>query len=198
MSIAHLLEDFTMQADGGQLHLLDEEALEEQRLTAFEQGYSAGWEDAAKAQDENMAQSSAGLSKSLQDMSFTYHEALNRMSLSLEPMFQSLTQLVLPSMLDQGFALRLSEQLRDMARDQIDQPMQVLVAEGCGAGIEAMISQDLHPSPRVIEDPALQPGQARLQVGISRREVDCGEVLTSVSRAFDSYIFEAKEALSNE
>ncbi|MEM6658430.1 MAG: ABC transporter ATP-binding protein [Pseudomonadota bacterium] len=198
MSIAHLLEDFTMQADGGQLHLLDEEALEEQRLTAFEQGYSAGWEDAAKAQDENMAQSSAGLSKSLQDMSFTYHEALNRMSLSLEPMFQSLTQLVLPSMLDQGFALRLSEQLRDMARDQIDQPMQVLVAEGCGADIKALISEDLHPSPRVIEDPALQPGQARLQVGISRREVDCGEVLTSVSRAFDSYIFEAKEALSNE
>ncbi len=198
MSIAHLLEDFTTQVEGGKLHLLDEDALEEQRLAAFEQGYGAGWEDSVQAQEQNRGQVSAELAKALEDMSFTYHEALTRMTLSLEPMFQSLVHLVLPDCIDRSFAHRLSEQLKDMARTQIDQPIQILVPEGRAAEVEDFLSSDMPQSPRVIEDSSLQPGQARLQVGISRREVDCVDLLSSVQQAFDSYMFEAKEALSHE
>ncbi len=198
MSIAHLLEDFTLQVEGGTLHLLDEDALEEQRLAAFDHGYGAGWEDAIQAQEQSRGHISTELSKTLEDMSFTYHEALTRMTLSLEPMFQSLVQLVLPDSIDRSFAIRLSEQLRDMARDQIDQPMQILVPEGRGAGVESVLRPDMPQRPRVIEDPSLQPGQARLQVGISRREVDCTSLLASVAQAFESYMFEAKEAVSHD
>ncbi len=198
MSIAHLLEDFTRQVEGGKLHLLDEDALEEQRLVAFEQGYGAGWEDAVQAQEQNRGQVSAELAKALEDMSFTYHEALTRMTLSLEPMFQSLVHLVLPDCIDRGFAHRLSEQLQDMARTQIDQPIQILVPEGRAAEVEELLPSDMPQPLRVIEDSSLQPGQARLQVGISRREVDCVDLLTSVQQAFDSYMFEAKEALTHD
>ncbi|NVO56136.1 ABC transporter ATP-binding protein [Rhodobacteraceae bacterium B1Z28] len=198
MSIAHLLEDFTVQVGGGAVHLLDEEALEEQRLAAFEQGYGAGWDDAVQAQQQSRGQVSAELSKSLEDMSFTYHEAITRMILSLEPMFQSLSQAVLPDVIERGFAACLVEQLCDMAREQIEQPMQIMVPEGRSEDVESLIPSDLSPAPRLIEDPSLGPGQARLQVGMSRREVDCSALLTSVARAFDSYVFEAREALSNE
>jgi len=198
MSIAHLLEDFTVQAGGGTVHLLDEEALEEQRLASFEQGYGAGWEDALQAQEQSRGQISTELGKSLEDMSFTYHEAITRMTLSLEPMFQSLTQTVLPDMIQRGFAARLVEQLCDMARDQIGQPMQIMVPAGRAEDVAALIPPELAPSPKVIEDPALEGDQARLQVGLSRREVDCSALLDAIARAFDSYVFEAREALSNE
>ncbi len=198
MSIAHLLEDFTGQVEGGKLHLLDEDALEEQRLAAFEQGYGAGWEDAVQAQEQNRGKVSAELARALEDMSFTYHEALTRMSLSLEPMFQSLVHLVLPDFIDRGFAHRLSEQLQDMARTQIDQPIQIIVPEERAAEVEDLLSSDMPQPPRVIEDSSLQPGQARLQVGISRCEVDCMDLLSSVQQAFDSYMFEAKEALTHD
>ncbi len=198
MTIAHLLEDFTVQANGGQVHLLDEDALEEQRLAAFEQGYGAGWEDALQAQEQSRGQISFELGKSLEDMSFTYTEAITRMSLSLEPMFQSLTNLVLPDMIDRGFAAQLVEHLSEMAREQIGQPMQVIVPVGCMAEVDALIPATLSPRPKVIEDPALEQGQARLQVGIARSEVDCSALLASVARAFDAYVLEAKEALSNE
>lgn len=198
MSIAHLLEDFTIQADGGTLHLLNEDALEDQRLAAFDQGYGAGWDDAIQAQEQSRDHISAELSKALEDMSFTYHEALTRMAMSLEPMFESLVQLVLPHSIDRSFAIRLTEQLRDMAREQIDQPMQILVPEGRGAEVEGVLLSDMPQPPRVIEDPSLEPGQARLQVGISRRDVDCADLLASVEQAFDSYIFEAKEAVSHD
>ncbi|WP_170401227.1 ABC transporter ATP-binding protein [Ruegeria arenilitoris] len=198
MSIAHLLEDFTLQAGGGKLHLLDEDALEEQRLAAFEQGYSAGWEDAVQAQEQSRGQVSAELAKSLEDMSFTYHEAVTRMTLSLEPMFQSLVKVVLPETLDRSFAARLVEQLADMAREQVGQPMQIFVPTGCGGEVEALLPQDMSAPTRVIEDPALEPGQARLQVGTSQREVDCSGLLASVAGAFDAYVFEAKEAVNDE
>ncbi|WP_170515783.1 ABC transporter ATP-binding protein [Ruegeria atlantica] len=198
MSIAHLLEDFTLQAGGSKLHLLDEDALEEQRLAAFEQGYSAGWEDALLAQEQSRGQVSDGLARSLEDMSFTYHEAVTRMTLSLDPMFQSLVNAVLPETLDRGFAARLAEQLTDMAQEQIGQPMQIFVPEGRATEVEALLPQELSAPTRVIEDPSLEPGQARLQVGTSQREVDCSGLLAAVAGAFDAYVFEAKEAVNHE
>ncbi len=198
MSIAHLLEDFTLQAGGGKLHLLDEDALEEQRLASFEQGYSAGWEDALQAQEQGRKQVSAELAKSLEDMSFTYHEAVTRMTLSLEPMFNSLVNAVLPDTLDRGFAARLVEQLSEMAQEQIGQPMQVFVPKGRAVEVQKMIPPSLSTAVKVIEDPSLEAGQARLQVGVTQREVDTDGLLASVAGAFDAYVFEAKEAMSNE
>ncbi|WP_299636892.1 ABC transporter ATP-binding protein [uncultured Ruegeria sp.] len=198
MSIAHLLEDFTTQTGTGPVLLLDEDALEEQRLSAFEDGYGAGWEDATRAQEQSRGQISAELARSLEDMSFTYHEAIARMTMSLEPMFASLIQTVLPEMAERGLAARLVEQLCEMARSRAEQPMQVMVPPGCAEMVAALLPQDLHPTPQVIEHSELEPGQARLQVGTSRREVDCTALLAAIAQIFDAYVFEARKALSNE
>lgn len=198
MSIAHLLEDFTTQTGTGPVLLLDEDALEEQRLAAFEDGYGAGWEDASRAQEQSRGQISAELARSLEDMSFTYHEAIARMTQSLEPMFASLVQTVLPEMAERGLAARLVEQLCEMARSRAEQPMQIMVPPGCAEKVTALLPQDLHPAPQVIEHSELEPGQARLQVGTSRREVDCTALLAAIAQIFDAYVFEARKALSNE
>ncbi|WP_074737299.1 ABC transporter ATP-binding protein [Ruegeria halocynthiae] len=198
MSIAHLLEDFTAPASGVAVHLLDEEALEEQRLAAFERGYGAGWDDAVQAQEQGRAQLGSDLSATLSDLSFTYQEAMTRMTLSLEPMFQSLVQVVLPETFERGFATRLAEQLGEMAGEQIGQPMHLTVPAGTSEQVAALLPQDISPRLQLVEDPSLLPGQARLQVGIARREMDCAALLKSIATAFDAYLFEAREALSNE
>ena len=198
MSIAHLLEDFTSQVGGGALHLLDEEALEEQRLIAFERGYGAGWDDATQAQDAGRDKFTGDLSAALADVSFTYHEALTRMTVSLEPMFESLVQAVLPEALDQSFARRLIEQLVEMARNQIAQPIQLRVPEGTAALIDDLLLEDLPSKALVVEDPGLMPGQAALQVEQERREIDHIALLSTIAAAFDAYLFEAKEALTHD
>ncbi|WP_171229951.1 ABC transporter ATP-binding protein [Ruegeria sp. HKCCA4008] len=198
MSIAHLLEDFTTQTGTGPVLILNEDTLEEQRLAAFEDGYGAGWEDASRAQEQSRGRISAELARSLEDMSFTYHEAIARMTLSLEPMLTSLVQTVLPEMAERGLAARIVEQLCEMARSRIEQPMQILVPPGCAENVAALLPQDLHSTPQVIERSDLEPGQARLQVGTSRREVDCTALLAAIEQTFDAYVFETREALSNE
>ncbi|WP_170582440.1 ABC transporter ATP-binding protein [Ruegeria arenilitoris] len=198
MSIAHLLEDFTAQADGADLRLLDEEALEEERLAAFERGYGAGWEDALQAQTQGRAALAEDMRAAFSDMSFTYHEALTRMTLSLEPMFSALVQTVLPHALDRGLVARVIEQLSEMAKAQVAQPILLLVPPGVEGDVEALLPADITPLPKVVADPELLPGQARLQVGTARSEVDCAALLDAIAAAFDAYVFEAKEALSNE
>ncbi|WP_170525641.1 ABC transporter ATP-binding protein [Ruegeria arenilitoris] len=198
MSIAHLLEDFTAQADSANLRLLDEEALEEERLAAFERGYGAGWEDALQAQAQDRAALTEDMRAAFSDMSFTYQEALTRMTLSLEPMFSALVQTVLPQALDRGLAARVIEQLSEMANAQVAQPILLLVPPGVEGDVEALLPVDVTPLPKVVADPELLPGQARLQVGTARSEVDCTALLDAIAAAFDAYVFEAKEALSNE
>lgn len=198
MSIAHLLEDFTLCVGGGPVHLLDEEALEEQRLAAFEKGYGAGWDDAIHAQEEGRDQLGAELGASLSDLSFTYQEALTRMALSLEPMFQSLIETVLPEAVERGFVMRLVDQLTELAREQIGQPIELRVPVGSAEEIQAVLPSGLTPAPNIIEDPSLGGGQASLQVGTSRRQVDCTDLLSAIGNVFDAYLFEAKEALANE
>jgi len=198
MSIAHLLEDFTAQADGANLRLLDEAALEEERLAAFERGYGAGWEDALQAQAHGSAALTEDMRAAFSDMSFTYQEALTRMTLSLEPMFRALVQTVLPHALDRGLAARVIEQLSEMAKARVAQPILLLVPPGVEGDVEALLPADITPLPKVVADPGLLPGQARLQVGTARSEVDCAALLEAIAAAFDAYVFEAKEALSNE
>ncbi|EEX09225.1 putative ABC transporter ATP-binding protein, flagellar [Ruegeria lacuscaerulensis ITI-1157] len=198
MSIAHLLEDFTVQTEGAPMHLMDDEALEEERLAAFERGYGAGWEDALRAQNEGRAALTEELRTALANISFTYHEALTRMNLSLEPMFESLVRIVLPKAIEQGFAARVVEQLCQMAEGQVAQPVQLVIPPGTAEQVSELLPDDVSPRPKVIEDPGLQPGQARLQVGTARAEVDCAALLETIGAAFDAYVFEARKALSNE
>jgi len=97
MAITHLLEDFSAGgASGDVMTRMSDVALEDQRLASFEQGYSAGWEDAFTAQVEDQTRITGNLASSLGDLSFTYHEALAQLLVSVEPVFRSLVELVLP------------------------------------------------------------------------------------------------------
>mgnify|MGYP003515970463 CR=1 FL=1 len=48
---------------------------QESRLEAYEQGYRAGWEDAAAAHAEDQRRIRVDLARSLQALGFTYQEA---------------------------------------------------------------------------------------------------------------------------
>ena len=198
MPIAHLLVDFAAPANGANARLLDEDALEEERLAAFERGYGAGWEDALQAQEQGRIALTEEMRATFADLSFTYQEALTRMTLSLEPMFRSLVDTVLPQAFDRGYAARVVEQMCEFARAQISQPILLAVPSGVAAEISALLPPDLTPAPRVVEDPSLKAGQARVQVGTARAEVDCAALQEAIAEAFEAYLFEAKEALSNE
>ena len=72
--------------DGPQSPQGDSEEIETLKVSAYDSGYKAGWDDAAAAQASEQNQIGAELAKNLQDFSFTFHEARVQVMKSMQPL----------------------------------------------------------------------------------------------------------------
>lgn len=198
MTIAHLLEDFGMASIPEPAALaaaaaVSEEVVEEQRLISFEKGYSAGWDDAVTAQDKDTQRISATLASSLEDMSFTFHEAQTQMLDNLDPLFKVLTSAILPDTMAASFGHHIVDQLNEMAKGQTGQPFVITVAAGEGAGLRAVLTANFPVEVKVREDANLGPGQAHLRLGDAEREIDSSTLLDSISESVEAFTYQVQE-----
>lgn len=199
MAIAHILEDFSTPIPSqGSAVLMSDVAIEDQRLASFELGYTAGWDDAIEAQANDQTRISSKLTQNLQDLSFTYHEALAQMLQSVEPVFQALTETILPELLREIIGPLIVEQLTEMARLHAEQPVELVVPMGAGAPLRTILAQEFSVPVLLREDPKLIDGQARLRVGQSERELDSTALLDSIRSAVKAFDFTIKKESSNE
>ena len=193
MTIAHLLEDFGNAGKVEPAVTVSDEILEEQKLVSFESGYTAGWDDAVGAQERETTKISATLASSLEDMSFTYHEAQNQLIESLDPMFKVLTSAILPDAMAASFGHHIVDQLTSMAKGQTNQPMVISVSPGEGAAVRAVLTQSFSVEVKVKEVAELAPGQAYLRIGDIEREINSAALLDSISESVDAFSFQVKE-----
>lgn len=195
MTIAHLLEDFGFNSrpEPTPAIAVTEEILDETRAQSFETGYSAGWDDAVTAKDQEVTKISATLATSLQDLNFTYTEAQSQLIESLDPMFKVLTSAVLPDAMAASFGHHIVEQLTEMAKNQTDQGMAIVVAAGEGNAVRALLGEEFSVPVSVKEDDVLEPGQAYLRVGTSERELNSSALMESVRDSIDAFTYHFKE-----
>ncbi len=73
-------------------------AIEESKLASYEQGYKAGWDDAAAALAEDQTRIRADLARNLQQLSFTYQEARSHILKAVEPLLEEMVGRLLPDM----------------------------------------------------------------------------------------------------
>ncbi|MEY8842102.1 ABC transporter ATP-binding protein [Cribrihabitans sp. XS_ASV171] len=198
MSIAHLLEDFepdTLTTET--VHVMSEDTLEEHRLAAFDKGYAAGWDDAARAQSDQKVELAVSLVRTLEDASFTYQEAAAQVNAALEPMFRRLVDTVLPRALEESHGLHIVEQLREMAREQTGQPALLVVPGGASRVLKPMLDREFAMPVQLVEEASLPPGQASLRIGNIERNIDCDALMRAISSALDSFTYQAREATRN-
>lgn len=199
MTISHLLEDFGGRAEtaDNSLRFMTEDELEDVRLGAFEQGYSAGWEDATTAQAKDHKRISTELASSLEDLSFTYHEASRAMLKTLEPVFATLIEKVLPTALNDLFGQQILSELKEIAANVSDIPAVILVPPGTAPAIEAMIPPDLGMPVRVLEDVALKDGQAGIKLGAEEREIDTTGLCDAFGDAVAAFFHQINKEAKN-
>jgi len=193
MTIAHLLEDFGNAGKVEPVATVSDELFEEQKLVSFENGYTAGWDDSVGAHEAETSKISATLANSLEDMSFTFHEAQNQLIESLDPMFKVLTSAILPDAMAASFGHHIVDQLTDMAKGQTDQPLVITVAAGEAGGVRSALNQNFSVDIKVREDSDFAPGQAYLRVGDLEREINSGALLDSIRESVDAFSFQVKE-----
>ncbi|MRU15468.1 flagellar biosynthesis protein [Roseovarius sp. A21] len=186
MTISHLLEDFSALTDGEPVAITDV-ALEEEKLAAFEKGYQAGWDDSTKAASDESGHISAEFAQTLQDLSFTLHEAQAAALRSLKPLLDQMVEAVLPKLAQDSLGERVREILDDFLDRQEPAPVSILAAPETAPALEALIEgQDPLPV-TVTAEPTMTEGQLRLHFGSAEREIDTKAVLADISKAIEAY-----------
>ncbi|MAC81085.1 MAG: ABC transporter ATP-binding protein [Rhodobacteraceae bacterium] len=199
MPISHLLEDFrtTDPAETDTL-LMSELDLEEQRLAAFEKGYSAGWEDAIAADTQGKAHLSAALTQNLEDAAFSYHEALTQMQASVMPVFEAIAEQLLPGMIRAGLAPQILRALDDIATQAMGRPLVLAIPPGTEQVIAPLLPEIDNVEIILDEDPTLTDGQARLHLDDGGVEIDLTALADEMRKAITAFVFETRKETSSD
>ena len=190
MTVFQLLEDFSHSHAGPSHASVSEDTFEDIRLAAFEKGYQAGWDDAAKALADDQRYVSADLARNLQDLSFTYHEALTHVTTSLEPLLQRMVHAVLPVAAQQSLGVRIVSEVMDMVKDRAEGKLILTMSPESRTRLEPLFQSNL-PMPAVLrDDDSLGQGQVFLKFDQDERNIDLDGLIKDIEAALTGF-FEA-------
>ena len=161
---------------------------EEQRLAAFEEGYQAGWDDSVKANGDDQARISADFAHTLQDLSFTYHEAKAHLTKAIEPLLREMVSKILPGTRAAALATTVVEVVRKEIEAATDVPVEIVVNPSQRAALEALLSADAPLPVTVSEETTLGDGQAFLRFGDTEHSVDLDDAMTRIQEAVEGFL----------
>ena len=172
-------------------------AIEDAKLTAYEQGYKAGWDDAATAQAENQTAIRADLARNLQQLSFTYQEARAQILKALEPLLEEMVNRLLPETARETLAPMVLEQVMPLAEELADQPVTLVLNPSVRAAIESLIAEATGLPMAIEEEPTLPEGQVYIRLGGTEAQVDLSRVTTEIAAAVRGFFSLAEESASH-
>ncbi|NBC88821.1 MAG: hypothetical protein GVX90_04915 [Alphaproteobacteria bacterium] len=166
---------------------------EEEQLAAFEKGYGAGWEDAAKAHAEEQERISADFARALQDMSFSFHEAHAAFQAEAEALIRGLVETVLPAALEPALAAMIRDRAQALA-ETAEVTVEIVVAPDNVARVEGLAAGRPAPPMRVVGEDSLGAGQAFIRFGATEEKIDLDAALAELRAAVSGYLAGAPAA----
>lgn len=163
--------------------VMDGSELEETRLAAYEQGYTAGWEDAAAAQADDQSRIRVDLSRNLQALSFTYHEARAHVLRAAGPLFQEMTLKLLPGLAREALAPVVLETLMPLIEGMADAPVTIVLNPASRPAVEALLDRSSGLPFTLQDEPTLGEGQVHLRLGDSETRIDLDRATAEITAA---------------
>lgn len=193
-----LFEDFgSADAPIGTRSEATVDAIEDEKLAAFENGYQAGWDDAVKAQSQTQTTVSSALAANLQEASFQYHEMRASLHKTVQEIMEAVVTALLPDMARQSLGAHVCEEVSKLARDGMDATVQVVVHPSNLDRVEALTAQMDVQSHDVAADDTLAPDAALIQIAGTEHVVDLArvmeEVRTAISEFFETQLVEGND-----
>ncbi|MFC7702637.1 flagellar biosynthesis protein [Plastorhodobacter daqingensis] len=170
-----------------------EQELETARLTAYDEGYQRGLDDAMRAAEQDQLRLREDIAQALQEMSFTYHEARGHVLRALQPLFSEMLAKLLPEAARAALPGIISEVLMPAAAAAAGIPVQIAVAQDDLAAVTAAIEDPGFPV-HFFADPALLPGQAALRLGDTETAIDLDDAVEHIRAAVTGFYALQSEA----
>lgn len=188
MGISHLLESFESSAATSEpVVAISEDRLEEQKLTAFESGYNAGWDDAIKSKEDDANRITHDLEKNLQQISFSYHEAHTMILNSLKPFLQEVVGKILPEIALSNFSSYLMLQFEKAAAGAMAHEAEIIVCPDNIEPLSRILEHEKFRNVSLKADPMLGEGQAYLRYQQSELQVDLDGVLAEIRGSIEGF-----------
>lgn len=185
--------DVETASDGSVQPLVQASAMEEAKINSFEQGYTAGWDDAVAAQDSDQTRIHADLARNLQTLSFSFQEARAHVLQAIRPLILEMTNRLLPEMAREALAPTVLETLMPMADEMADTPLRLVLNPKVRAQVEQLVEQATGLPMVIEEEPSLSEGQVYIRFGSTETKVDLAQAtvdITTAVRAFFSLTHE--------
>ncbi|MDE9449706.1 flagellar biosynthesis protein [Aliiroseovarius sp. Z3] len=180
------LEDFEqsdLSVSSSGTRSVDEAELETIRLTAYESGYRAGWDDALNEVDDNKDRIEAEFARNLEDLGFTFHEARSHVLGSLEPLLRTIVDTLLPEVMRDALGQVINDEIMPLAEQAADTPIEVRVSTGSRQVLDHLMDRVTATPLQVFEDDTLPDGQVFLRSASSERCIDLTSALARIKRA---------------
>jgi flagellar biosynthesis/type III secretory pathway protein FliH len=167
--------------------------LEDLQLESFENGYQAGWEDAAKARETDAEHAAVGIAQNLQDISFTHREAYLKLGAAMKPLLTQIVERLLPPLARQVVGAHILHQLTELMDAHAENALEIVVSPDNLDDLNSMLGEMIHVPFSMVTDPILEGGQAYVRVGQSEQEIDLKAVLSGITEALEAFFEQAKE-----
>lgn len=163
--------------------VVDTGALEDIRMQAYEEGYTAGWDDAAAAQTDDQSRIKADFARNLQSLGFTFQEARMHVLRAIQPLLQQIVSRLLPEMARETLASIALETLMPLADEMADAPVTVVLNPASRPAVEDLLEQATGLPLIVIEEPSLGEGQVYLRIGDTETRIDLDRATADIASA---------------
>lgn len=173
--------------DGAPLPLVEATAVEEAKVAGFEQGYSAGWDDAAAAQQGDQSRMRADLARNLQSLAFTFQDARTHVLQAIRPLILEMVNRLLPEVAHEALAPTVLTALMPMAEKLADAPVTIVLNPEARLQVEDAVAQATGLPLVIEEEPSLSEGQVYIRFGTAETKVDLDRVTADIAAAVRAF-----------
>ena len=179
--------DTVSAADGSLQPLVEATVVEEAKVASFEQGYSAGWDDAVSAQQGDQTRIRADLARNLQSLAFTFQDARSHVLQAIRPLILEMVDRLLPEVAREALAPTVLEALSPLADDLADAPLTLVLNPAVRGQVEDLVAQATDLPMVIEEEPSLPEGQVYIRFGPTETKVDLTQVTADIAIAVRAF-----------
>jgi flagellar biosynthesis/type III secretory pathway protein FliH len=179
--------DTAPASDGTLQPLVEVTAVEEAKVASFEQGYTAGWDDAVAAQQGDQGRIRADLARNLQSLSFTFQDARSHVLQSIRPLILEMVNRLLPEVAREALAPTVLEAVMPLAEELADAPLTLVLNPAIRAQVEELLTQATGLPMVIDEEPTMPDGQVYIRFGSSETKVDLAQVTADIGIAVRAF-----------
>jgi flagellar biosynthesis/type III secretory pathway protein FliH len=179
--------DTAPAVDGTFQPLVEATAVEEAKVASFEQGYSAGWDDAVAAQQGDQGRIRADLARNLQSLSFTFQDARSHVLQSIRPLILEMVNRLLPEVAREALAPTVLEAVMPLAEELADAPLTLILNPAIRTQVEELLMQATGLPMAIEEEQTMPDGQVYIRFGTSETKVDLAQVTADIGIAVRAF-----------